>query len=176
MMKKLIGLALLSLTMMGVSYAEAVAEVHDPMASEILSHINRFRASHGLSPLVMNDTVSAEARTHSRSMANHAVSFGHDGFQQRLSHLVHTIPHATGGAENVAYNYKTAKIVADGWIHSPGHRQNILGHYNLTGIGIVSDRNGKLYYTQMFLRTDNTRTEQAHVHGHSSRRFYVTHG
>ena len=52
----------------------------------------------------------------------------------------------------------TAKIVVDGWIKSPGHRQNIVGRYNLTGIGIVRDRAGKLYYTQLFVRTN----EHAH--------------
>ena len=176
MMKKIGGL-LFALVFTTVGFAGAVVEVQDHMATEILSHLNRYRASHGLKPLLMNATVSQEARTHSQEMANHAVPFGHDGFQKRLSHLVHTVPDANAGAENVAYNYKTAKIVADGWINSPGHRRNILGNYNLTGIGIVRDRAGKLYYTQMFLHTDPRHNQQAHVHGHPSpRRFYVTAG
>jgi uncharacterized protein YkwD len=43
-------------------------------------------------------------------------------------------------------------MVIDGWIHSPGHRQNILGHYNLTGIAIAYDSQHKPYYTQVFAK------------------------
>jgi uncharacterized protein YkwD len=121
------------------------------MASEILMYVNQYRAQHGLDQLVMNDTISHEAHRHSQEMATHAVPFGHDGFSQRMHYLRSHVIDASSGAENVAYNYKTAKIVVDGWLHSPGHRRNIMGHYNLTGIGIVRDKAGKIYYTQMFL-------------------------
>jgi uncharacterized protein YkwD len=124
----------------------------DPMAKEVLTYINQYRAERGLSPLKMNAAITREATRHSQEMANHQVPFGHTGFQQRMKHLYHDLQYATGGAENVAYNYKTAKIVVDGWIKSPGHRQNIVGRYDLTGVGIVRDAAGKLYYTQLFVR------------------------
>ncbi|MFZ4076685.1 MAG: CAP domain-containing protein [Legionellaceae bacterium] len=176
-MRKIVGF-ILGLLMASLSWADAVAvvETHDSMAQEIVSHLNRFRATHGLPPLVLNPVISQEARVHSQEMARHVVPFGHDGFPRRLSHLVHTIPNANGGAENVAYNYKTAKIVAEGWINSPGHRKNILGRYNLTGIGIVRDSAGKLYYTQLFLRTENPPMQHARLHGHRSRSIFVTAG
>ncbi|PJD90779.1 MAG: SCP-like extracellular [Legionella sp.] len=116
--------------------------------------MNQFRVGHGLNPLHMNSVLTKEAMSHSIDMAKHRVNFGHDGFSQRMEHLHQHIATAQSGAENVAFNYKTAKIVADGWIHSPGHRRNILGHYDQTGIGIAYDTSGRPYFTQLFLKTN----------------------
>lgn len=123
------------------------------VAEDILVYINQFRVQKGLPKLRMNQILTQEARQHSADMAAHRIEFGHDGFPQRMAHLYQKIQTAQGGAENVAYNYKTAKIVAEGWIKSPGHRHNILGHYDQTGIGIVRDKLGRPYYTQIFLKT-----------------------
>ena len=123
------------------------------MQIEILQEVNAYRKAHWLPPLSLNPALSEQARGHSADMANHRLPFGHDGFAQRIDAAHQAIPNSqAAGAENVAYNYKTAKIVVDGWVHSPGHRQNILGHYALTGIGIVRDASGKPYFTQLFLR------------------------
>ena len=138
----------LSMVMVHASYA-----VSKDLPEDILVFINQFRLSHGLSKLQMNPLLIKEATQHSSDMAMHRVAFGHDGFAQRIKYLQQHIKTAQGGAENVAYNYKTAKIVAEGWISSPGHRRNILGSYNQTGIGIVKDKYGKLYFTQIFLKT-----------------------
>jgi len=143
----------LALGLVSSGYA---ASDEQKMAADILVYINQYRVQHGLPKLVMNRVLSDEALKHSADMATHVVPFGHDGFSQRMDHLHQRIPASLSGAENVAYNYKTAKIVADGWINSPGHRQNLMGHYNLTGIGIAHDKMGRLYYTQMFLRSTDT--------------------
>lgn len=136
------------------------------LAADILVFVNQYRVQHGLPKLVMNRELTHEASQHSVDMASHALPFGHDGFSNRISRLHHQIPEATSGAENVAYNYKTARIVVDGWIKSPGHRQNIMGHYTLTGIGIARDKMGKLYYTQLFLRLNNSSTVARNVVTH----------
>ncbi|MDP3562747.1 MAG: CAP domain-containing protein [Legionellaceae bacterium] len=140
---------------MGTLTSSYAATNDQKLADEILVYINQYRVQHGLSKLVMNPVLSREANQHSRDMAMHAVPFGHDGFSQRIEHLHTQIPASLSGAENVAYNYKTARIVVDGWIHSPGHRQNLMGHYDLTGIGVARDNQGKPYYTQLFLRSNN---------------------
>ena len=57
----------------------------------------------------------------------------------------------TSGAENVAYGAETAEEVVRMWLKSPGHKKNIEGKYNYTGIGIARGRNGQLYYTQLFI-------------------------
>lgn len=144
--------ATMSLCLNMVTAVQAVPLQKDVLAEDILVYINQFRVRQGLSKLQMNPLLIQEAAQHSADMAEHRVAFGHDGFEQRIAHLQKKIQTAQGGAENVAYNYKTAKIVAEGWIKSPGHRRNILGHYNQTGIGIVRDKAGKLYFTQLFLK------------------------
>lgn len=123
------------------------------MVREVLTYVNQYRAARGLPKLVMNEAANREARRHSLEMAKHQVPFGHSGFSRRMGHLYREIENADGGAENVAYNYKTARIVVDGWINSPGHRRNMVGHYDTTGIGIARDAQGRLYFTQLFVRT-----------------------
>lgn len=140
----------LFLSMVTATHAQPVQK--DVLAEDILVYINQFRVRQGLPRLRMNPLLTQEAAQHSADMATHKVAFGHDGFEERIAHLKNKIQTAQGGAENVAYNYKTAKIVAEGWINSPGHRRNILGHYTQTGIGIVRDESGKLYFTQLFLK------------------------
>ena len=42
-------------------------------------------------------------------------------------------------------------MVNDGWMHSPGHRANILNpDYTLMGIGARKGHNGRWYVAQVF--------------------------
>lgn len=134
-------------------FQQATAATDAAMQKEILYHINKYRITHGMSMFKMNDLITHEATMHSRDMAQHKLPFGHLKYEQRMGRLFKNIKYANGGAENVAYNYKTAEIVVKEWLKSPGHRQNIRGNYNLTGIGIARDERGRIYYTQMFVHT-----------------------
>jgi uncharacterized protein YkwD len=138
----------------GVSLANTLTQTDadQKMAADILGYVNQYRGYYGLSKLTLNTILSQEAVYHSADMAKHRMGFGHDGFSQRIEHAHQKIPNSQGGAENVAFNYKTAKIVVDGWMNSSGHKRNILGHYTLTGIGIARDSAGKPYFTQIFLK------------------------
>ncbi|WP_220399556.1 CAP domain-containing protein [Filimonas effusa] len=123
------------------------------MENDILKEVNAYRKKTGRSPLQMMDAASAQAAIHSRDMASGKTKFGHDGFESRITAIR---KQATGtinaAAENVAYGELTAEKVVDGWLHSPGHKRNIEGDYNLTGIGVAKDKNGVIYFTQIFLR------------------------
>lgn len=121
----------------------------------ILYYVNEYRMKHHLKPLQMNHLMSEEAAKHSRDMARHTVPFGHQYFDKRIHRLFSEIKDCQGGAENVAYNYKDGQDVVRNWLTSPGHRRNIEGNFNLTGIGLARDKRGKLYFTQIFLRTTN---------------------
>ncbi|CDZ78661.1 Cysteine-rich secretory protein family protein [Legionella massiliensis] len=121
----------------------------------ILYYVNEYRAKHHLKPLKMNNLMSEEAAKHSREMARHAIPFGHKYFDKRIHRLFAEIGDCKGGSENVAYNYKDAKDVVKNWLTSSGHRRNIEGNFNLTGIGLARDSRGKLYFTQIFIRTTN---------------------
>ena len=120
----------------------------------ILTYINQYRVKHHLNPLKLNSIISAEATKHSQDMATHRIPFGHQYFPERIKYLYAHIKQCRAGAENVAFNYKNTQELVKRWTLSPGHQRNIVGNYNLTGIGIARDKNGKIYYTQMFLRSD----------------------
>lgn len=125
----------------------------DGLEKDILKEINAYRKKMGRPALQMMDAASAQAELHSKNMAAKKTGFGHDGFESRISAIR---KQATGSinaaAENVAYGQLSAAEVVDGWVHSPGHKKNIEGDYNLTGIGVARAKNGTIYYTQIFLR------------------------
>jgi len=129
-------------------------------ADEVLRYVNDYRATHHLPPLKMNQRMSQEAIKHSRDMSTHRIGFGHIGFEGRMKRLSQAIPHYNGGSENVAAGKWNARQVVDGWMSSPGHRRNILGHYQLTGIGITRDGSGRVYYTQLFMRNNGAQVAQ----------------
>lgn len=52
--------------------------------------------------------------------------------------------------ENIAVGYRNAVSAHEGWMNSPGHRENILGDYEYIGVGIVFGGEYQVYYTQDF--------------------------
>ena len=121
------------------------------MEEEILVLVNKHRKKQGLPAMEMHSAISKEAEQHSRNMAVGHVGFGHSGFDERLRRLMKKIAGSNAGAENVAYGSRTAEEVVRMWLNSPGHRKNIQGNYNLTGIGVVRGK-GEIFYTQIFIR------------------------
>lgn len=120
----------------------------------IWADINSYRSEHNLPPLKLNQVISEQAQQHSDDMATNKISFGHDGFKVRMSKIFDQLS-SKAMAENVAFTSDNARTVVKLWLNSPGHRKNIEGNYNRTGIGIAHDRNGGVYVTQIFLLTDN---------------------
>ncbi|MEH1871074.1 CAP domain-containing protein [Nostoc sp.] len=122
------------------------------LEQSIFNKINDYRASQGLPKLTSNSAMDNQARIHSQDMANGKVPFGHTGFPERVKAI--GIPYRSAG-ENVAYNQgysDPATIAVQGWLKSPGHLANIKGNFNKTGIGVVSNSKGEIYFTQIFLR------------------------
>lgn len=125
----------------------------DAIEKAVYNQVNQYRASKGLSPLTANTRMSEQARLHSQNMASGKVPFGHQDFQQRVTAVAIAYSSA---AENVAYNQgysDPATQAVQGWIKSTGHRQNIEGNFNLTGIGVATNAQGQYYFTQMFIRS-----------------------
>jgi uncharacterized protein YkwD len=115
--------------------------------------INKYRAAKKLPPLSVDSRISQIARIHSENMASGKVKFSHDGFDGRAKAI--TVPYQSF-AENVAYNMGFSDPVrnaVDGWIKSDGHRKNMEGQFNLTGIGIAKNAKGEYYFTQLFVLT-----------------------
>ena len=55
-------------------------------------------------------------------------------------------------AGTVSYNWiseeEMASQIVDGWMDSPGHRENILSGFHSQGIGVYATPEGKAYATQ----------------------------
>lgn len=160
------------LILQSLVYAKtSVTNSDETLQKAILVKINHYRAHHGLTPLKMENHIVKEAKNHSLDMANHTIPFGHKYFLSRIDRLRERIKNAGAGAENVAYNYKDAEDVVTNWLRSPGHKRNIDGNYNLTGVGIARDKKGKIYFTQIFLKTGSNHPIR-YVKKHSIRSFF----
>lgn len=122
------------------------------LQKDILYYVNQYRSSLGKKQLTFVDPAIAQADTHSANMAAGRTAFGHDGFEQRIAAISKTLGGVNAAAENVAYGKLSAKAVVDMWLKSPGHKKNIEGDYNLTGIGTARKSDGTVYFTQIFLR------------------------
>lgn len=121
-----------------------------PFEKEILFYINKYRQGKSLPALQMNMVISDQAEKHSEEMAEKKMSFGHDGFQDRVRNMIARLGTLRASAENVAYGELSPEEVVGLWIRSPGHRKNIEGNYTLTGIGTAKAKDGTIYFTQIF--------------------------
>lgn len=120
---------------------------------EIHGLVNRHRSGRGLPPLAYDPDIAGLAREHSRAMAARRVPFGHAGFDQRAA-AVRALTPVRSLAENVAYDSRTGAALADlvvrGWIGSRGHRENIQGDFDVSGVGVAEGPDGVRYFTQIF--------------------------
>jgi uncharacterized protein YkwD len=127
---------------------------YSKLEMSIHEQVNQYRQARNLPPLKLDATISEEARVHSEDMAKGLVPFGHQGFEQRVKAIAKSIPYR-GAAENVAFNQgysKPGEQAVEGWINSPGHEKNMVGQYDLTGIGVAKNGKGEYYFTQIFIR------------------------
>jgi uncharacterized protein YkwD len=118
---------------------------------QVLTFVNAHRDSINLPALKMNDVIVKAAISHSQDMATGKIPLGHDGFEERMGAILKQLTPANAAGENVLDGATSARQAVDLWLHSPGHRKNIEGNYNLTGISIVKAADGKLYFTQIFI-------------------------
>jgi uncharacterized protein YkwD len=116
--------------------------------------INRHRASRSLPPLRYDARLAEIAREHSAAMATRLRPFGHAGFADRVRAITAVLPHGAV-AENVALNSRSGdalvRSVSQGWIASAGHRSNLEGPYQWTGVGVAQGAGGAYYVTQLFV-------------------------
>ncbi len=113
-----------------------------------------YRRDQGLPPLESHPALVEAARAHSRDMARRQ-QVDHAGFEARGKGLLERVPYRSLG-ENV---YRTTRgpetasqAAVDAWIRSPIHRKNLEGDFNTTGMGAARGEDGRLYFTQLFLK------------------------
>jgi uncharacterized protein YkwD len=113
---------------------------------------NSARVKRGLPALAWDDGASGTARGHSEDMAANGF-FDHtnlqgEGLGDRLTG--DNVSFRAAG-ENIAYGQTSAVFAHEGWMNSAGHRRNLLGDFELLGVGVAFTDSGVPYYTQNFL-------------------------
>ena len=122
------------------------------MEQEIARYVNQHRATKGLAALATDPRITAQCRRHCAQMAGKG-EISHRGFSGRATAMRESFGHAIV-AENVGMNYgmpDPARKMANRWISSEGHRQNIEGNYHLTGVGVVKTNEGKYFFSEIFV-------------------------
>jgi uncharacterized protein YkwD len=153
--RRLAHLALIPAALFGVvmvaSPAQAAAPTTIQLQTDIVAATNKFRVQHGCGKVRLDANIARAARSHSAYMARTG-SFSHVGassssFVTRIKAQGYSAPLS----ENIAWGYRTGAAVVDAWMHSPGHRANLLNcSAKAVGVGAVYAANGNPYYTQDF--------------------------
>lgn len=124
----------------------------------ILELVNSERATRGKAPLVLDARLCHLARNHSRNMArqdffNHV---GRDGLDVAGRARASSIKGWKIIAENIAFNQgfnDPTAFAVERWMASGKHRANILNsEFFATGIGIYVGSDGRVFFTQVFVR------------------------
>lgn len=120
------------------------------MESEIFDLVNQHRQSIGLTPLIYCEVTHYYATQHSNYMlAQNALS--HDNFKSRAAAIA-SETNAVMVAENVAHGFKKPRQTLKKWLASEAHKNTIEGDFTHSAVGVVEDKTGKPYYTQIFYR------------------------
>jgi uncharacterized protein YkwD len=138
--------------------ATEAADVPDEireMEQQITERVNDERRAEGLDPLEHRDDLARVARDYSRLMMEEEF-FAHEGPEggtvaDRVREEGITF---TAVGENLFTSegpVDHVDVAVEGWMQSPGHRENILRDmYTHTGVGMVLE-GGTAYVTQVFL-------------------------
>lgn len=110
----------------------ACAQSVDGFGRHLAELINRYRESHGLSPLALAQDLVTLAAEHSTDMATRR-QLTHAGFRDRFNRSGSRVC-----VENVGWNYPTAEALLEGWRHSPEHHRNLL-EPKVARMGVVAD-------------------------------------
>jgi len=114
---------------------------------------NEARANQGLPPVRLDRVLTEASAAHAREMADHAgISHQFEGEPELATRGANAGAHFSLISENVG-EAPSSVIIHDLWMHSPGHRANLLDpNVNTIGIAIVT-RNHQLYAVEDFAST-----------------------
>jgi uncharacterized protein YkwD len=138
---------------LGASYVES-----DEFACAMIDRVNKERAAEGLPPVCANTKLQSSSQRHTDDMAanNYMAHNGTDGstMSQRITDAKYDWS-AVG--ENVAAGQEDVEAVMDAWMHSPEHRENIMGDYTMLGVAYAYNdaTEYKHYWTQDFGKGEN---------------------
>lgn len=143
-------------TPLAVAQRNPSAQRIQPEAQIILDAANRSRAEAGLGPLTWDPALAAAARQHCLRMAAEGpISHQYADEPDLTTRTAHAGAHFSLIEENVAVA-ATPERVHVAWMHSKGHRENLLNpQINRVGIAVVASR-GTLYAVADYARSVET--------------------
>jgi uncharacterized protein YkwD len=141
-------MAALAVALGALGAAPADATQAPTYQRQAFSATNHQRHRHDRVALRHQDCVQRYAVRQARRMARQERMFHQD-----LGRVLRACGLRMAG-ENVAYGYPSGRsVVNDGWMHSEGHRENILNPaYRLLGIAARRSDDGTWYASQVFGR------------------------
>lgn len=115
--------------------------------------LNQDRAANGLAPLTLDPALSSIARLKSQDMKDNRYFSHTSPTYGSPSEMLRKLGYSfTAAGENIAHHATVEKSQA-AFMSSAGHRRNILSSsWKKVGIGVVTDQNGFVYVTQLFVR------------------------
>lgn len=156
----------------GVYTVNVSGTIHESEAWDVLDLVNQERAAAGLETLAMT---AAQKRMAEQRAAELTVSFSHTRPDDNKWSTVLDAYNVTSfsSGENIAEGQADADSVMDSWMHSDGHRANILSaDYTHIGIGCF-ENNGVKYWVQIFTK-DPSDTEAAAEATEETREYQTT--
>jgi uncharacterized YkwD family protein/spore coat assembly protein SafA len=125
------------------------------LEQEVIRLVNNERVKRGLSALTPNNEISQLTRIKSEDfITNNYFSHTSPTYGSPFDMLRSSGIRFTAAGENIAKGQRTASEVMNFWMNSSGHRANILNsNYNQIGVGVARDRDGTIYWTQIFIRS-----------------------
>jgi len=109
----------------------------------MLCLVNHARAGHGLPPLTALRSLVKAADHKSRDILRCGV-FSHEACEREFTYwMTHFGYHGCAEGENIAWGsggLGTPVSIFRAWMNSQGHRENILGDYEDTGIGLQTGK------------------------------------
>lgn len=121
---------------------------------EVIRLVNIERAKAGVPTLTKNWQVARVARYKSTDMATKGY-FSHTSptYGSPFVMMENFGIKFSAAGENIAYGQRTPAEVMNGWMNSPGHRNNILSRsFTQIGVGAAKNSSGVLYWTQQFIK------------------------
>ncbi|MCH7812480.1 MAG: CAP domain-containing protein [Planctomycetes bacterium] len=125
----------------------------DDLAQQVLTLINIERARAGVAPLSWDPTLAGIAEDFACTMAaydffDHVNPINGEGPAERAIEGGYEF---FGIGENLAGGQTTAAAAVEGWLDSPGHRDNLLStEWRETGIGVRRGGSLRIYWVQEF--------------------------
>jgi uncharacterized protein YkwD len=142
----------------GLALASTAANAATTPASDttleatVIKLTNTARVKNGCTALRTDAKLTLAARGHSTDMVK-LNYFSHTSKTDNATFVTRAKRAGYTGAigENIAWGYRTAETVTQGWLDSPGHRANIMNcKATAVGVGLARKTDGTPYWTQVF--------------------------